>query len=233
MRYSRGSTTGCTGSVVIMKMTKPTACLSMSGLALAASVLAGCSDEKPAPAPSSSSAAGQPSQGSPTPRSTDGSPTAGNPGANGNAPAESADLATEPVPVSPEDAINTARAESGDAGVTSIDLEFERRHDTWVYSVELQDQAKDYEIDIDAVNGSVLASESERVDEPEVTVSPTDPLPYADALKLAQDQGQGRLTGWSLGEDDGAIEYTFEFGDEPDDIEVVVDAKTKRVYVDD
>jgi uncharacterized membrane protein YkoI len=203
----------------------------ISGIALTAAALTGCSGQEPAPEPSSSQGS-QESQGNqeatesaPTTQATPDEGTVGG-------PAEDADLATSPVPVSAEDAIATAKSEAADATVYSIDLEFERRHDTWVYSVDLQDQAKEYEIKIDAATNEVLASETEHAEEPEAAVSPSDPLPYADALKLAQDQGSGRLAGWSLEEDDGAVEYTFEFGDDPDDVDVVVDAKTERVYVD-
>ncbi|MGO1320793.1 MAG: PepSY domain-containing protein [Galactobacter sp.] len=225
-----------------MKATKPAAFLTtLSGLALTSAALTGCAGDDPAPTPASSSAAQQsqqtpPAQGTPENQSTPASQgTPENPSAsNGNgAPAANADLAHSPVPITAEAAVSTAKSESNDAGVTSIDLEFERRHDTWVYSIDLQDQNKEYEVNIDAVTGSVLATDSEPAEEPEATVSPSEPLPYAEALELAQAQGQGRLAGWSLDEDDGAVEYTFEFGDDPDDIEVVVNTETKRVYVDD
>jgi uncharacterized membrane protein YkoI len=148
-------------------------------------------------------------------------------------PARNADLAATPVPVSPEDAVDKAKKTAPTAKVYSVELDFESRSATWAYSIDLQDSAKEYDVKVDASNGTILSTETERAEEPEGEVSTTNPLPYATALKLAQTKGHGRLAGWSLDEDDGIVAYTFEFGDEPAETEVLVNVKTKDVTLDD
>lgn len=208
---------------------------------LALGLLAGCS-QSDSPAPQSnatvSAEATEAPATTPAPEteeqqaapSTSSAPAKNKKKASG--PDEHADLAATPVKLKPTEAIDVAQGEVGKGTVHEISLEFKHRHDAWVYEVELQRGTDDYEIKLDAMTGEILDVDRDSTHKHKHAIDPTKPLSYDDALALAKQKADGRLSEWSLEFDDGSTHYEFEFGDEPNKQEVVVNADTKRAYLD-
>ncbi len=143
------------------------------------------------------------------------------------------DLSSQSPSVTPEQAISTAEKEAGKGTLTSIELDFNERAEIWQYEITIQDGSTEHEVEIDAGSGDVLNTEKDDTDDQAVAVSLEKPMTYDEALKLAQEKGSGRLEGWKLEHDDERLEYQFDFDDQGRDIEIAVDAESKKVTVDD
>ncbi|MGO2863133.1 MAG: PepSY domain-containing protein [Brevibacterium sp.] len=161
-------------------------------------------------------------------------------GEQSSAPAEGsgglaadADLSSESPSVSPEDAISAAQKEAGNGTVHAIELDYDRRDAAWQYEVKILKDSTDHDISIDAKTGEVVDTEKDSTDDKEGSIDLTDPLSFDDALALAADKSDGRLTSWKLEHDDGRAEYQFDFDDNGEDTEVTVDVDSKKVTVDD
>lgn len=131
------------------------------------------------------------------------------------------------VPVSPTDAIETAKQHAGAGDLTSISLDAERG--SYIYEVTLLDDRTEWDIEIDATSGEILAGESDTEDDADPILDITSPLPLDEALDLARTQHDGEITGWTLDSDDGVIEYEVGFADET---EVTINVETGQTRVD-
>lgn len=145
-----------------------------------------------------------------------------------------ADLSKDSPSVSPEDAIDTATEETGGDGIVhGIELDWDDRDEAWQYDVSILTGTTDHDIEIDAETGEVVEHEKESTDDKEKAIDLTEPMTVDDALTLAQEKTEGKLTGWKLEYDDGRHEYQFDFEKDGQEIETTVDTETKRVTVDD
>lgn len=223
--------------------TKSTATTAAAGALAVAFALAGCSgtDEE------QNQGGGEQSQAAettaPAEESSDddsGDDTDDDAGEQSSAPAEGsgglapdADLSSESPSVSPEDAISAAQKEAGNGTVHAIELDYDRRDAAWQYEVKILKDSTDHDISIDAETGEVVDTEKDSTDDKEGSIDLTDPLSFDDALALAADKSDGRLTSWKLEHDDGRAEYQFDFDDNGEDTEVTVDVDSKKVTVDD
>ena len=179
--------------------------------------------------------------GDPVPTRTDDSDSTGSSPADTaaqSAPAgssdlpEDADLSTASPQVTPDEAIAAAQKEAGDGTVHAIELDYDRRDGAWQYEVKILKDRTDYDIDVDAQSGEVVKTEDDTTDDSEKAIDLTDPMSFDEALRLASEQGKGRLTSWKLESDDDRIEYQFDYDDAGTESEVTVDVRTKKVTVD-
>lgn len=205
--------------------------LAVSAPLLALGLFAGCTGGAGSERPSESDSASAPSSDAPS--SAAPAPSSERPIPTFTALDEHADLAKKAVPVNPTKAIAIAHKEAGKGTVHSIELEFEHKYDAWDYEIEILRGTTDHEVHVNAVTGKVQGSHSEHEDDHEHAVDPSKPLAVAGAMKLAQKKAKGRVADWSLEYDEGHPEYEFSIGDKPHQVDVKVNADTKRAYLDD
>ncbi len=154
--------------------------------------------------------------------------------ASGKATAEIVDLATQTFAVSPQDAMETAVEKSGGGFVYSIELDWSRYHNAWVYELDVLMGTMDHDVDINADTGEVLELDRDETDDVEQAVSLDSPMSWATARDKALDAVQGKITGWKLEYDDDYTAYEFEIEDSSgDDIEVEINVATGKIKIDD
>ncbi|MCQ9388876.1 PepSY domain-containing protein [Brevibacterium sp. 50QC2O2] len=205
--------------------------LALSSPILAVGLLAGCGSGTPTDSPSSDAPAPSTSPTSvDAPAATDSTGPATIPTAS--AFGENIDLATQNVPITPAAALEAAQQKAQGTFYT-IELDFEQRNSAWEYELGFQHDRTEYEVSVDAVTGKVVDVHKEATDDRETPIEVDKPLPYSEALSLAQEKSSGRLTGWSLEADDGHIDYSFDFDEDGKDVDVTVDTATKRAFIDD
>ena len=143
-----------------------------------------------------------------------------------------ADLATETLPVTAEDAWDIALEATGGGEVRSIEID---DHDgSWEWEIEIQLDGEEHELDIDATTGEVTDHDREADDDREPAVDITSPMTYQEAIEIALGEQDGRVEGWELDSDDGRIEYTIDIEREDgEDVEVEVDVETGETRIDD
>lgn len=150
----------------------------------------------------------------------------------GKVPAEDADLATEELPVSAEDAIGIAKETVGGGELTQIEIDHDDR--SWEWEIEIVLDGTQHELDIDAATGEVTEHEQDGDDDQDPTVDVTTPMTSAEAIEIALGEEPGRASGWDLASDDGRIRYQIDIDrSEGGDVEVEVDVQTGEVSVDD
>ncbi|APX32553.1 peptidase [Brachybacterium sp. P6-10-X1] len=145
-----------------------------------------------------------------------------------------ADLAASQLPVPAEEAVGIAVQTAGGGETVSVSID----HDDdrgWVWEIEVALDGQEHDLDIDATTGKVLEhdEEDDKVEDPVVDV--TAPMTPQEAIDLAVQERDGRVSGWDLDSDDGAIRYQLdiESSDGEDDVEVVVDVSSGEVRVED
>ncbi len=154
------------------------------------------------------------------------------PAADGAALPEDADLATEELPITAEKAVEIGLGTVGGGELVQIEID----HDdaTWEWELEIVQDGRQHELDIDATSGEVTEHDQDDDDDRDPAVDVTSPMPYAEAIELALGEAPGRVSGWDLDSDDGRIRYTIDIDRSGgDDVEVEVDVETGEVRVDD
>lgn len=143
---------------------------------------------------------------------------------------EDADLATEQLPVTAEQAVQIGQ---DTVGGELLHIEIDHDDDRWEWNLEFAVDGQEHDLEIDATTGEVTErdDDDDSVDDP--TVDVTDPLPYAEAMDLALAEVDGRVSGWELDSDDDRIRYQIDIETGDDDTEVDVDVETGEVRVDD
>lgn len=154
--------------------------------------------------------------------------------ATGAALPETADLATEQLPIPAEEAVELAVQTVGGGQPISVGID----HDdaAWEWEIEVALDGREHDLDIDATTGEVTQHDQDDDDDPqEPAVDVTAPLPHAEAIELAVGEAPGRVSGWQLDSDDGRIRYQvdIETSQGGDDVEVEIDVETREVRVDD
>lgn len=144
---------------------------------------------------------------------------------------QTADLREVDLPISPQDAIEAAH-ESGSGELHSISLDFSESDSAWVYEVTLIDGSNEQDFDIDAVEGTVIETDSDATDDTSQVITWGEPMKFTEALELATGEVNEPLRGWSYEIDDGALRYEFEFGPPRGTVDVTVDAETGGVARD-
>jgi uncharacterized membrane protein YkoI len=162
----------------------------------------------------------------------EGEASAGDTDADSGALAADADLRTEAPAVDAEQAIEVALQEVGDQTVYAIELEYDMRAQAWQWEVGVLEGATDHEVTIDATTGEVVEHQQEPTDDQEQAIDLASPMTFQEALDLAAAEVDAPLTGWKLEWDDGAMQYQFEFAPGQDDVDVVVDTASGKVWRD-
>lgn len=127
----------------------------------------------------------------------------------------------------------SAETTGADEVVYTIELDHSSHYGAWVWTIETLADGIEHEVEIDADTGEVLDYEQESSDDQEHAVDPTDPMTPEQAIELAAAEVDGPVTGWELDWDDGAVRYEVEVRRGGDDVEVIVDAASGSVRLDD
>ena len=161
------------------------------------------------------------------------SPTA-SPSSSGEATAEDVDLATQTFAISAPDAMLTAVEKAGGGFVYSIELDWSRYHNAWVYELDVLMGTMDHDVDINADTGEVLELERDETNDKKQAVSLDSPMSWESARDKALAAVQGQVTGWKLEYDDDYTAYEFGIVDSSgDEIEVEINVTTGTVRIDD
>lgn len=195
------------------------------------------------PSASGSGSTGSPTSAPPTspsgPASSDSSASStSGPGASGSTgpsptgPAD-VDLARYQPEISWQQALATAR-EKFDGRPTSVELGWERGG--LVYTVELISDSQEYEVEIDADDGQVLAESTDGLDDDEAksaggkVIDTPGIVAVTDAMAAATEATPGRVEEWKLARNSGGVYYEFDIvSGTGDDTEVHVDATSGKV----
>ena len=140
------------------------------------------------------------------------------------------DLADAEFALSWEDALDIAN-EQFDGDLYSVGLDWERTQ--FAYTVKLVSDTDEYEVEIDADSGDVLAEETESLDDDDAAEKTSEIIdveqvvPWSDALDAALNEADGRIDEWKLEGTEQGAQYQFDI-DQPsgEDLEVSIDAYT-------
>src|SRR5699024_12853035 len=127
-------------------------------------------------------------------------------------------------------AVAIAGAGAGAAFLSAIELDYSDSDSAWVYEVKIHDGTTKHEVEIDAVSGDVIDSETDSTDDEEQEITLGDPMEFSEALDLATDEVNEPLRGWKYEHDDGRLTYEFDFGPPRDTVEIGVDAETGETF---
>lgn len=145
---------------------------------------------------------------------------------------DSADLATEKLPITAEQAIEIGTETVGGGDLVQIEID----HDDadWEWELEIILDGTQHELDIDATTGEVTEHEQDSDDDQDPVVDVTSPMTYDEAIEIALGEEPGRVSGWDLDSDDGQIRYQIDIDrSEGGDVEVNIDVETREVSIDD
>ena len=214
-------------------MKRHTAAIAAATL-LAAGVLASCSDDADELIPRGETVTDNPEfpggHGPDESESDDGEPEETETEGTEAAYPETADLREVELPVSANDAVETANGEAAAGFLYSIELDYSDSNSTWVYEVKILDGNTKHEVEIDAVTGDVIDSETDSTDDEEQEIVLGDPMEFSEALELATNEVNEPLRGWKYEHDDGRLTYEFDFGPPRDTVEIGVDAETGETF---
>lgn len=162
----------------------------------------------------------------------EGTDDTGQDGADSEALPADADLATEELPITAEQAIDIATETVGGGDLVQIEIDHDDR--TWEWELEIVLDGTQHELDIDATTGEVTQHDTDDDEDQEPVVDVTSPLAYAEAIEIAVGEAPGRVSGWDLDSDDGTIRYQVDIErSEGGDVEVEIDVETGETRIDD
>ena len=203
-------------------------------------------DQTPAPTPSEVTTTLTPSEpalpessvtASPEPsisESTSPEPSASASGTADAATERDVDLASHAFAITPQQAIAKATDEAGDGVVHSLELDWSRYHNAWVYEIDILVGNIDHDIDLDADTGEILDHDRDDTDDKEQAINLDSPMNWETARDKALDAVQGRITSWKLEWDDDYTSYEFDIEDSSgDETEVEINVDTGTVEIDD
>ncbi|MDO5735937.1 MAG: PepSY domain-containing protein [Propionibacteriaceae bacterium] len=153
---------------------------------------------------------------------------------SGSSTGEDVDLATQTFAVTPQQAIDKGLEKSGDGIVHSIELDWSRRSNAWVYELDILVGNTDNDVEVHADTGEILDHEQDDTDDQEQAIDLGSPMTWETARDKALGAVQGRITSWKLEWDDNYTSYEFDIEDSSgDEIEVEVNVQTGDVSIDD
>ncbi|MFP7478787.1 PepSY domain-containing protein [Terribacillus saccharophilus] len=121
---------------------------------------------------------------------------------------------------------NASKEQAGT--VTSVELDTARNGQAY-YEVDVNDDKAEYDVRVNADDGTVETRKDNDDDDDDNQVSqPKVDIKTAAETAMAQEKG-AVLTDISLDEDDGRLEYDVELRTDKDEIEVTVDAESGEV----
>lgn len=140
---------------------------------------------------------------------------------------KSTDIAQKELPVTPQDAVTTAKEQGATGKLYQIGTEYDPLNRTWVYDVQTKSKKGGFRAQIDAVTREPIESgpNSTASKKP---VSPKSPLPYEKAVKIATGKADGRVISWNLQQKGESAKYQFEIQHAGDVTTVNVDVKSRE-----
>lgn len=131
------------------------------------------------------------------------------------------------VKTSPKDAIKTAQDE---AKGELKELSFDDDDNKWVYEVKLKDGTTENKVKVDAETNQVIKTKTENENKQDETFNYADVMNIDDAYNVSKEEFDGKVSEWSLKQDDGILKYEFNLvNDKGEKYEVDLDAKSKKV----
>ncbi|MCH4005373.1 MAG: PepSY domain-containing protein [Lactobacillus crispatus] len=134
------------------------------------------------------------------------------------------------IQVSQQSALNKFNEKYPDTKIKEIDLKLENNN--YVYEIDGFDKTKEYSATIDANDGKLIHSSSEKLDLDELNQKALnfDSLISRDeATKIAEKNATGVSKEWNLEQDHDTAYWKVEVSDGTKTTEVKIDAQTKKV----
>lgn len=170
---------------------------------------------------------------------TDAATTEGGEATQEESPEDSAaegkerDLLANPTLITPDEAMSIGQQEAGGGIVYKLKIDWSDDHDAWKWEVKVLNGTTEYEVELDAMTGDILETDSDSTDDSEQAIDLQTMSPE-DAMKKAQEKGEGRVSEWKLQWDDGRMIYEVELTDASgNDTEYNVDTASGEVILDD
>ena len=141
-----------------------------------------------------------------------------------------AKLKTTDIKLSMSEALNKFDQKFKDTKIKSIDLQAEGN--SYVYEIDGMDNNKEYTAKIDANNGKILHSESEKLDlddRLDKTIDLDNVISRKQATKIAEKKVKGTTEEWKLEQDHNKAYWEITVNDGSKKHEVKIDAETKKV----
>ena len=141
-----------------------------------------------------------------------------------------AKLKTTDIKLSMSEALNKFDQKFKDTKIKSIDLQAEGN--SYVYEIDGTDNNKEYTAKIDANNGKILHSESEKLDlddRLDKTINLDNVISRKQATKIAEKKVKGTTEEWKLEQDHNKAYWEITVNDGSKKHEVKIDAETKKV----
>ena len=105
-----------------------------------------------------------------------------------------------------------------------IEIQLDHDDGKLIYEIELVNESKEAEIDLDAMTGDVLEKEEERSDREKLAKLNENLLSIAEAKEIAIAEFDGKVIEMELDEDDGRILYEVELRNGSMEAEMDIDA---------
>ena len=141
-----------------------------------------------------------------------------------------AKLKTTDIKLSMSEALNKFDQKFKDTKIKSIDLQAEGN--SYFYEIDGMDNNKEYTAKIDANNGKILHSESEKLDlddRLDKTINLDNVISRKQATKIAEKKVKGTAEEWKLEQDHNKAYWEITVNDGSKKHEVKIDAETKKV----
>ena len=141
-----------------------------------------------------------------------------------------AKLKTTDIKLSMSEALNKFDQKFKDTKIKSIDLQAEGN--SYFYEIDGMDNNKEYTAKIDANNGKILHSESEKLDlddRLDKTIDLDNVISRKQATKIAEKKVKGTAEEWKLEQDHNKAYWEITVNDGSKKHEVKIDAETKKV----
>src|SRR5699024_3002298 len=127
-------------------------------------------------------------------------------------------------------AVEIAGDDAGAGFLYSIELDYSDSDSAWVYEVKILDGTTKHEVEIDAVSGDVIDSETDSTDDEEQEITLGDPMEFSEALDLATDEASEPLRGWKYEHDDRRHSYAIDFRPPRDTVEIGIAPETGDTF---
>ncbi|MHC8514625.1 PepSY domain-containing protein [Sporosarcina sp. ITBMC105] len=127
--------------------------------------------------------------------------------------------------ITEEQAVTIAK---GKVDAVVKDIELEKDHNRFYYDIEMEDDAFEYDVEVNAITGEVVKFEKEALDDDEYVQSEK-LLTKEEALAIAKKKANGTVEKIELDSDDNRKVYEIEINDNEFEYEIELDAATGEV----
>ena len=130
------------------------------------------------------------------------------------------------IKLTAEDAYNTFLEKKPNSKIDEIGLKY--NHNRYSYKVEGYDDANEYELEIDALNGEILRADQDKNDNNDRVIALEDMTKIDQLVSKALEENKAGLVSleWELKIDDNILKLEIEIDNDKDDIEYIYNVKT-------